>query len=161
MKRLGIFFALLASVTAGSCQTVTTNWVTAAPNYREVTGKLYNIEKSTNWIMIWGECQQTLTNGIIIRTSESPEQNYATRTGNPVGPVYYPGFPYESLIYLKNYPTNLPTAWGSKVNIRVLWVGINTLQNGERLQTYDCGTPHVVAVLKTNFPADKNTITNR
>src|SRR5260221_2789928 len=121
MKGLRIFFALLTSVVAGFCQTVTTNWVTAAPNFREVNGKLYNIEKSTNWITIWGECRATLTNGIVIWTGQSPEQNYADRTGMPAGAEYYPGFPYRSLVFLKNYPADLPTAPGSKVRIPVLW----------------------------------------
>ena len=140
-----IVIAACLAIPAGA-QTVTTNWVEAPPNLREVNGKLYNIEKSTNWIPYYGgRCLEVLDDGILVETG--PEGNPYVG-GRDLSTL--PRVPGGITVFLKNYPTNFPAAIGDHTKWgKVMSVGVE-LHEGQRVQTYDWGLPHRIAIIKTN-----------
>lgn len=157
MKTLILILALPLSALG---QTITTNWVTAPATLRVVDGRLFNIEKSTNWLRLEAQCLETFTNGIKVQTFPTPSRVIGNgrelRSGNIYGVTILeeekPGtfIPYDSSFFIKNYPTNLPASYGQRISGKVMKTDIVTLPTGERIQAWDWGKPHTVAILKTN-----------
>jgi hypothetical protein len=169
MKTLSLCLLLLAAVISQAAETIlTTNLVLAAPSFREVDGKLYNIDKSVLWKNFdRHECLTVHTNGIVVeevtfkRIYAPPASvDRLQSTGNFLGSARNALPPARRLIseeripgkkyFLRNYPLKRP-AIGDKTSIKALYVG--TVDYGsETLEMWDCGTPHWVSVVKTNSP---------
>lgn len=134
--------ALLALVSAAevAAQTnavrteVTTNYMTAAPNFRVVDDQLYNVERSSRWYQFEGECMR-VTNGVVIRLS------------NVLGPVGNAG--PGQWVCIRNYPTNYLPAIGQKLSGKAMRIGTVNIGTAT-LELWDYGTPNVVGVLVTN-----------
>jgi hypothetical protein len=146
--------------------TISTNWITAAENFREVNGQLYNTERSVLWTGFQGECLEVLTNAIAISTFTiepiyqaattteyvptgefSPDKPVLVATKVQVGEKKVPG----RKIILHNYPANLYAAAGQTISFRAIKVGTSNYK-GDTLELWDYGTPHVVMVVTTNYP---------
>jgi hypothetical protein len=102
---------------------VVTNRVRAVEWYRDVDGKLYNTQKSQVWHLISGKVATAENGGLIV---ELQDQN----------------------IFLKNYSAKI--ADGKPVNVRAMEAGVTNVE-GFTLHVWDCGTPHFVSMVKTNF----------
>ena len=144
---------------------IRTNLITAAPSFREVNGKLYNSERSVLWTNFQGECLKVLPNGILIQTfTTEPVYEASTRsidshnylgqvTSSRIVPTTVQTGTKEvpSLkFFLCNYPTNKNPADGETISFRALRTGTIDC-NGETLELWDYGTPHVVMVVTTNY----------
>ncbi len=118
-----IIAILLASITiAAQCQTSTND-------FRIVDGKLYNIQRSTNWVQLVPASGVTMT---LVR--KTPEGDW--------------GFSYEiSAIGFVSYGIikNLPGVHSEREEIKVcraMRVGRKE-KSGEEIMLYDYGTPNV------------------
>jgi hypothetical protein len=175
-----ILLALIPSISFS--QQLTTNWVTAAANFREVNGKLYNTENSKLFEEIFVEPESFSPKGMLAwklkptrsipRASVNASQSvgaYAPASGRPL----VTGFEPEYRIVIQNWPkqpeeiqlkkkivseqnsTARERNWalsrleGNQMCIRAMKVnsagGSNSI-----LETWDCGSPHIVAVVITN-----------
>lgn len=153
MKTAIIFSALLLALAAHADQT---NWITAAPNFREVNGQLYNTAVSTNWPEVRCKFKNKLGSLSVflkvkrVKTGER-EVNEPYNVGlGSVGSGYHirQRAIYEdrdgAVILVKNCPEeNILT--GREFEPRMMLVG-NTNYEGNVVAIYDCGTPHRVAV---------------
>src|SRR5690242_15333933 len=85
MRPILFFLALAASASAQTNFFITTNWITAASHFREVQGRLYNINKSILWHDFDDcECVTVLTNGVLVEEvsyKRSYEAIHPTGTG--------------------------------------------------------------------------------
>jgi len=148
--------------------TIRTNFITAAQSFREVNGKLYNSERSILWTNFQGECLKVLTNGLVISTfTMEPVYQMGTTTrfipGVPGAPGRHEIVPEKvqvgenkvlgRKIILQNYPAGLFPAVGQSITFRSIRVGTSDF-NGDTLELWDYGTPHVVMVVTTNYPRD-------
>lgn len=106
-----------------------TNWITAAPNFREVGGQLYNVEKSKLFHNLYGgECNETSKDWVsVAMPSEQPADFF-----------YWHG----QTIILVNYPTQATV--GEKITGYALRVGETNIGN-QRWELWDYGKPHLVA----------------
>jgi hypothetical protein len=144
---------------------IRTNLIIAAESFREVNGKLYNTERSILWTNFQGECLKVLPNGLLVQTFTTEPVYEATTTSvathNYMGGITgYRQVPttvqtgtkeVPSLkLFLRNYPANKNLADGEAISFRALRIG-TTDYNGERLELWDYGTPHIVKVLTTNY----------
>jgi hypothetical protein len=145
---------------------VRTNWVTAAPFFREVNHQLYNTQRSILWKDLQGDILSVSPNWIVISTFTMKPIYQAATTSREVD-NYWGGIAgYRNVttqvhvgdekmpgqtILLKNYPDNLQAAVGQTIPFKALRTGTADYQ-GERLELWDYGTPHVVMVLATNPP---------
>lgn len=159
MKTAALLILCLAL--AGYCQTVTTNYVTAPPNFRKVNGQLYNIDKSEKWLTVWIEPISQTTNGLkamllnpIYPDVTSPTNNQATDTPissisisdlNLATPI---GFQNNYQIFILNAP-DLPRT--KRISLRLMPLGTNTV-NSESLEAWEFGKPYTVATVRTNAP---------
>jgi hypothetical protein len=145
---------------------ISTNWIAAVPSFRDVNGKLYNTERSALWQSFNGKCLNVSTNQILIETytvepieeattASIPERNYLGQiTGHrtvprtiQVGTKEVPGIKRV----VCNYPLNLNPAVGQKLSFRAMQNG--TIKHaGDTLELWDCGKPHAVMVVSTNYP---------
>lgn len=172
-----IFFAAIVALAGlrADAQTnlapvIRTNFITAAKSFREVNGKLYNSERSILWTNFQGECLKVSASGLAISTfTMEPVYQMGTTTrfvpgvpGAPgrhevdskkfiVGENKVPG----RKIVLRNYPAELFPAVGQSITFRAMLVGTSDF-NGDTLELWDYGTPHVVMVMTTNFPRGFN-----
>jgi hypothetical protein len=147
--------------------TLTTNLITAAADFREVNGKLYNTSRSILFHNLSGNCLNVLNETLLIQTftlepieqavvEQHPSQGLYGFTGRyhsettmvQTGTKETPG----PTIVLINYPINLEPAVGMKLNFRAIQTGV-TNYDGQQLELWNYGTPHIVAVIKTNFPS--------
>lgn len=167
MKHALIVFLLAVQIAAA--QQVKVDLVTAAPNFREVGGKLYNVDRSTNWTSITGELVQTVTNGIVIAsfreetervyvpsTLQTPDGNLMLQTGRDAHWVTTgkTNRVDQKTIFILNYPKEPRPTTGSLLRFRAMRAG--TMDYGsDVLEAWDYGMPHVVAVARTNAPANK------
>jgi hypothetical protein len=153
------FFAVLVTIIAVSgwrieAQTnvapiIRTNRVKAAPNFREVNGQLYNNTRSKQWEKIDGKIVTVLSNAIVFqqitRVPDTYGQNiYGTRTVTSFKET--PGLK----LVVRNYPTK-NAAVGELMWVKVMRVG-TTNYNGDTLELWDYGTPHIAMVVTTNYP---------
>ena len=133
------FFAVLVAIVAAfgwriEAQTniapvISTNWVTAAPSFREIDGKPYNTELSTNFVYFMGEVWSVETNAIVIHKRLFGD-NY---------------------IFITNYPAALQPACGLMVSGKAMYRGTISFRD-DVIQLWDYGTPHHVMVVTTNYP---------
>ena len=139
-----------------------TNWVKAVDHFREVNGTTYNTERSVLWTNITADCTKVLPNGLVARmftvkpvyelgVGSRPTHNYlggvtgyrTVTTQVKTGEEKVPG----KKIYLRNYPHQQTAAVGQQLTVRAMFVG--TLKvDGEVIESWDCGTPHYVPVVK-------------
>lgn len=133
-----------------------TNWVTAAPWFREVDGKLYNTQQSILFKPFQGQCVSILTNGIVLqqmhqeaimRTDRYGNGNFLTSTESYV--KIGERTVYGEKIFIENFPIDLNTTVGSQKNGMAMPVGRCQI-NGENLVVWDYGAPHRVMVVTTN-----------
>jgi hypothetical protein len=158
---------LHARAQTNSAPVVTTNWVTAVPYYREVNGQLYNIQRSILWQTLYGDILKVSTNEMVVSTFTTEPVYEAATTSREVdnymgGIAGYREVPtqvqtgdkkvYGAKIIVRNCPENLEPAVGETIQLRVMRVG-TTNYDGDILELWDCGTPHVVMVVTTNYPA--------
>jgi hypothetical protein len=143
----------------GSCfaQTYVTNYVTAAPHFRRVDGKLYNTQKSVLWLDIKAECLNVTTNGVLLQkfTVNRVYKTDPVSYGQSIG-AYSSQPPTRHLIsetkipgqklILRNYPTNNGAASGQVIEATAMRVG-SIDYKGETLELWDYGTPNVVPVV--------------
>ncbi len=149
MKTLFLIVTGVLITCAAHCQTVT-NWVTAAPNFREVNGQLYNVQRSALFHEIKGVCISTRTNTIGVSTIDETETvkesnlellRLGLKTGND---FYWHG----QAIVLLNYPD---ATIGARISGYAMRVGTTNLPHGA-YELWDYGTPHHIAVITTNSP---------
>ncbi len=145
-------------------EVLVTNYVQAVPWFREVKGKLYNTDRSLLWQKIEGKCLKVLPAGLLIQgytnepvfessTRSIPSHNYLGRvTSSRIVPTTIQVGTREIptlKCFLNNYPKHLSPAAGQKISFRALRTGTIDYK-GETLELWDYGTPHMVAVIKTN-----------
>lgn len=143
---------------------VTTNWVTAVPYYREVNGQLYNTQKSVKFQFFSGQVERVLPNAIVLQQvskmpvhgtpesdSLSSDGNFLGSSGGPaVAPITGWKTVYGPKIFITNFPDELQPATGDNESGKAMRKGTVNF-NGDVLQLWDYGTPHVVAVVTTNY----------
>ena len=167
-----LFVALFVSVTAFGAETnvvkvLTTNYVAAASNLREVDGQLYNIQLSQKWETIHCKYQnqegdfavfQKIDRVITGRRSVSQNNGDLSSSGGIGSFTALISARAEAtidhniyqdkdgaFILLKNFPTgNFVT--GQELAPRLLRVS-QTNYNGGIVAIYDCGKPHMVPVV--------------
>lgn len=160
---LGCCFSVVAQTNA--IPIVTTNWLPAAPTFREVNGQLYNTSLSVKWKNVQGSVLEISTNGLLIQTFELA-QVYKTSTMEvPVRNLLrevigYRTVPVATLVgtktiagarlLLRHYPARLLPQVGQQISFRAMPVG-TTNDDGGALEVWDYGTPHFVMVVTTNY----------
>jgi hypothetical protein len=112
---------------------VATNFVTAGPNYRVFNGRLYNTEFSSNW---------TDVAGVVVDVSD--EENILVSNAEK-----------QTCFILKNYTDFRARA--AQISTKAICFGTNNW-NGELggiYPAYDCGQPHRVLIVTTNYVSPK------
>jgi len=124
-----------------------TNWISG----REVNGKLYTDQRpggSTGWETVGGDIVEVLHNKIVVqKVTKVPvwgQNFYGQRVI-----VAYTKTP-ELKYVLQNYGTK-NAAVGESIWVGAMRVG-TTKYKGETLELWDCGKPHRVMVVTTNYP---------
>ncbi len=161
-------FGLQAGAQTNSAPVFSTNWVTAVPYYREVNGQLYNTTRSALWKTLAGDILKVSTNEIVVSTYQI-NSDYGVVTPSRQLDYYYvggvDGTPptfgkklYGKKVIVQNCPasdSHLALAVGETVQIRAMYIGTTNF-NGDALELWDHGTPHLVKVVTTNYaPAVK------
>jgi len=154
-------------VAAKAAPILTTNFVTAVLWFREVNGQLYNTEQSVLFKNMNANIAAVLNDSIVVNTFTMQPVYEASTTSREVdnymgGVVGYRQVPTRvyvgddkvsgRTIILRNYPSNLSPAVGQEISFHAIRVG-TTNYNGQTLELWDYGTPHVVALVTTNYPA--------
>ena len=135
----------------------TTNYVTAAPNFREVNGQLYDITRSVKWESIrckyqdqeWGFAVFRKVDRVKTGEYEAHERDNPGLGSLGSGYVLVTRGIWEDqdgeYILLKNFPpSHLIT--GQELTPRLFRVG-ETNFNGSIVAIYDYGQPHLVPVV--------------
>ncbi|HXR47413.1 MAG TPA: hypothetical protein VN784_08215 [Candidatus Limnocylindrales bacterium] len=156
---------LRAGAQTNSTPVVSTNFVTAVPWFREVNGQLYNIQRSVLWQTLYGDILKVSTNELVVSTFTMEPVYEAATTSREVdnymgGIGGYRQVPtqlqtgekkvYGAKIIVLDCPENLNPAVAETIQLRVMRVG-TTNYNGDVLELWDCGTPHVLKVVTTNY----------
>ena len=146
MKTTLAILIVILTAAISRCQLVT-NWVAAAPNFRDVNGQLYNSNESVLWHLIDGECTATKGGSVAVRVNTDYGSMPALH-GKPTTPaeIASPYAKHDQMIVLLNYPK---VAIGDNVYCTAMCVGFTNLHKGD-YQLWDCGTLHRVAVVTTN-----------
>jgi hypothetical protein len=112
---------------------VATNFITAAPNLRVLNGRLYNTEFDPNWTDVAGEVADISGKGDIL-VSNMENQTY---------------------FILKNYSEF--KALSAQISAKALFVGTNNWSEelSGMFPAYDCGQPHRVLIITTNYVSPK------
>ena len=124
-----------------------TNWITAAPQFREVDGQLYNTQKSIKFEPMVGTIVDVSGNVTVLRQEHLKVVDAYLRTANTIQ--------YEDFV-VTNFPVALQPTVGAQIYFQsrtnaVLAMRVGTINyNGQILKLYDYGTPHRVAVVTTN-----------
>ncbi len=164
-----ILLLTLATLTACGAETntirvFTTNYVAAAPNFREVDGQLYDITKSVKWEFI--RCKYQHQDGDFavfrkidrVKIGERPVVNSHSMDSaglfTSAGAASGPGFMPDRNIYADQdgeyiLIENLPPAHlvtGNELQPRLFRIG-ETNYAGSIVAIYDCGKPHLVPVV--------------
>jgi len=128
--------ALAAPAQTGRVAVITTNYVSAAPNYREFHGGLYNADSDPNWSAVSGGIDAVAGDGDILVWSEKSHGYFILKN--------YSGAKANTLrIYAK------AVALGTNE-----WIG----KYGGYYPTYDCGLPHRIMIYTTNYVAPPKVI---
>jgi hypothetical protein len=147
---------------ASRAQVLTTKYVTAASNFREVGGRLYNIDLSTNWWPIRVRIISRNDNSalatylipkmrtVYFSSSQNANQSIGAYSGGGGGSYRkLEGYADGKTIEIKNCPMIGVTA---EADIKAMQIGVS--KSGVEL--WDCGKPHIVPVVTTNFPPALN-----
>jgi hypothetical protein len=154
-------FSLQAVAQTNSAPVFATNFVAAVPWFREVNGKLYNTEQSVLFKNLEGKCLKVGTNGLLIGLQEpiwgrmdslpSWQDGDEYMGMNPSQQVRVGDRDTGKVIVLKNYFQTENPAVTQELSFKAMQTGtIN--YNGDILELWDCGMPHVVMVVTTNCP---------
>jgi len=172
MKKLSLFGLAVCIAILGAqsdaqtnvAPTISSNWITAAKEFREVDGKLYNINRSVLWHGHDGKFLKVSTNGIVVQmfTTEPVYQAATTsrETHNSWGGISgYRTVPTTVQVdtkevpdvkcCLRNYPKTLSPAVGQKAFFWAMKTGTTNVDD-EMLELWDYGLPHIVMVVTTN-----------
>jgi len=156
--------SLSVSAQTNTVKVFTTNYVTAAANFRDVDGTLYDITKSTNWTFIRCKYQDQEGDLAVLRKiecvkiGERPAVNShsmeSAGLGNLSGPAFIPDRNIYAdqdggFILVKNLPI-MHLVTGQELQPRLLRVG-EQRYNGSIVAIYDCGTPHIVPVITSKL----------
>lgn len=149
---------------------VKTNYTQAVSWYREVNGQLYNTQRSIRFESIEAEVKVVYGNAVLFywtkkkpiygKTHSDPlvsEGNFLGSASGQIAAAQRPIIGYETIFSKNILALNYPTiaASGEKVLFRAMQVGTTNF-DGKPIELWDCGTPHVVPVVTTNwikFPA--------
>jgi hypothetical protein len=157
-----IFLLLIVAVSA----VAQTNYIAAASNLREVDGQLYDVLRSQKWETV--RCKYQNQSGelavfrkvVRVKIGERPApkptegdnlnssgliQSVGTMTSARVDLGIYRDEDGD-FILLKNFPA-AHVITGQEFSPRLIRVG-ETNFNGAVVALYDCGTPHMVPVIK-------------
>lgn len=129
--------------------TTSTNWITESPEIREVNGQLYNNRRDHHWETIGGDIVAVLTDKIVVQTvTKTPAAYGANEYGQRIVTAFkkIPGLKFV----VQNYREK-DAAVGESIWVKAIRNGV-TNYNGEVLELWDCGKPHKVMVITTNFP---------
>jgi RNase P/RNase MRP subunit p29 len=139
MKIQIAFLAL--GLTSFSTIATETNWVVAAPQFREINGQLYNTDLSKKFQGIEGTVIDVSSNFVVLE-QESTRSLYVPWQGTVVTVN-------KTDFVVTNFPISLDPTVGANNGCRAMRIGtIN--YNGQVLKLYDYGTPHRVMVITTN-----------
>jgi hypothetical protein len=127
---------------------ISTNFVTANSSFREVNGQLYNINRSLRWDDVGGDVLEVLTNGIVLQKYDRVPAAYGANEYGQRIVTAYDKIPGLKLV-VQNYDTK-NTAVGETIWVRAIQVGTIDYK-GQKLELWDHGTPHIVAVVTTNY----------
>ena len=111
----------------------TTNWVTAAPQFRIVRRQIYNSEQSSLWEYTSIKVHALSSNGVIGSSFTSTEKR---------------DYIYGDYVVVTNLPGTPPTR-GKDVSFRAMRVGQLTNVAGV-LKILDCGTPNRAQMVYSN-----------
>jgi len=175
--KLSVIVCLLAlNAGAQPTVTVTTNRLLAAPQFREVAGQLYNVERSVKWRQFQGpfdlfaspfpdlvliqpfsvKLEKHLTGGMVV--IPATPVNSLSRVGLAGGGGGSPGrvvpewdFKEEKIPGEPLFVRNFQFAAQSTTNhqFRAMQVGVQN-HEGRMIEVYDCGLPHYATMLTTN-----------
>jgi hypothetical protein len=156
-----IFLAVLCSVIRIQAQTnltsvLTTNFVTAAPFFREVNGQLYNTSRSSLWKLLKGRCAWVHTNYVAFYTiipdfgNAGDQPGWNGWDGSPYIKVQIGEHEDGSIFLVRNFPTNLLNSSLTQ-SFRVFHIGIVQNTDGQPFDVWDYGKPHVVSIVGTNY----------
>ena len=168
-----LLFPLCAPAQTNTTRLVTTNWVTAAPSFREVNGRLYNSERSKLWqykdqlhfvrmegdIVIAKQITQVETYDVqSVPGRVDRMQSSGLFTGSPGSYSAEPRRTKETLVSSERQEG--PPFAITNCQIKTFTVGQEFTavfmrngflkSGGQNLELWDCGTPHIVAVITTN-----------
>jgi hypothetical protein len=146
---------------------LTTNAVAAASSYRVVTGQLYNIQRSVLWSNFTADYVQDVTDGILAQPFElRPVYRTNTMPGGTVGAFFFgtggktiSGYEkvFSRPIVLRNYTAAIQdSSVGQVVRVRAMKVGTSGL-GAETYELWDCGAPHILHIVRTNWPPSSAT----
>jgi hypothetical protein len=141
-----LFCVAVATVNAADTnrlQVLTTNIVYSVPWFRDVNGRLYNTQRSTNFIQIKGSVSEVFSNSVLVFW----QRQYWTVTG-------YPADSEQKDVIVINYsPPDI--AVGQLIYLQAMRIGTTNF-DGQRIELYDYGTPHKVEIVTTNFVQKPN-----
>jgi hypothetical protein len=131
-SKLFAVFMLLFSI--GAPAQPVTNWITTAPEFREVGGQVYNVNRSQLFHLLSGTCTATRPGvaSVEIASDFQISGNAATTPSQEIVVLHCAG-----------------ATVGQTLTFNAIQVGVTNLPRGD-YQLWDCGTPHRVAVVTTN-----------
>jgi hypothetical protein len=153
MKKI-IFFLFLLAQSVFSAETnvvtvLTTNYVAAAPNFREVNGQLYNVDKSVKFetkdCYFTEQYDEGALMAEITKVVDHVGRSAIDVPGTPAYRPFYKDAPGQKFL-VRNFSTTNAIVSGDTIEIRVMRVG-QTNFNSEILPLYDFGKPHVGIVV--------------
>lgn len=146
--------------------TVTTNSVTAPPQYRQVNGQIYDITRSVLWANVSGQCIEVKTNGTFVQTFQTNtlfESYYVPAPANVSVGAYTPAGSYgwkkravstevtpDKIIFIRNYFGVVR----QPVTIAAMQVG-SFLMADRVVELWDCGRTVITTSVRTNRIAIK------
>jgi hypothetical protein len=152
-----IFWILLIPTALGAGNYTTTNRIEAHSDFKEVDGKLYNIQKSKLWAPVEGaRIENRSPTEILAREFKVVKHGHyvggssdrTSRIGGGFSDLGTYVLDWEQTNWgkyfiLKNF------AGGDPIRVRALSVGTVSYEN-QTIPVFDCGVPHVVSVVRTN-----------
>jgi len=146
---LSVLFLAVAVVCSGQQNPAWTNTVTSPKNIREVNGKVYDVMRSTNFVVIQGKCLEVRASEIKAQEirpiyddsglNDAQKQRLGRKkVGDSAGPV----------VIIRNHSARK----GQSFTCRATHVGEVT-EGDKKLPVYDCGIVHQTVTVTTNPPA--------
>lgn len=157
----------------GGSPQLSTNMVSASPNFRRVNGQLYNTEKSKLWENVTGTVISKAGGILIIETYVEQKQslhlaarptgggNAGAYVGGPTPPVAVQKWREPGpTIAITNIPDYATLAEGNAIDTEVMRVGVLD-SGGHTLELWDRGTLNRALVITTNWPAASGKLRNK